>query len=142
MADPILLNAPGLAKLVEQLSTLIRADGELREIQGRNAPVAKYFDQPGVFTTIGSVAVTGNVVYKIVQAQSDRETFYQLVLTFDTTSGSGRYTIDGTPVSATVGVGIPSGGCVLTITGHNNIKNFQMMAEGGQTLQFARNLFI
>jgi hypothetical protein len=142
MPDDLQLHAPGIAKIAAQLAVLIRADADFRKLQGQNAQQAKYFDQPGVFTTIGSVAVTGVVLYSIQQAQSDNEKFYSLVLTFDATSGSGRYRIDGPAPTATIGVAIPAGGTVLTILGADNIRNFKMIAEGGQTLSFSRYVFV
>jgi hypothetical protein len=144
MAGPIYqLDAPGLAKLVGQLAALLRQDPELRAIQAANAPACRYFDQPGVFTRVGSVSVTGTVVYQIQEAQNQQaETFAQLVLVFESTSGSGRYRIDGGQPSATVGTQIPAGGVVLTIPGQANIRNFKMMAEAAQTLVFSRMLFI
>jgi hypothetical protein len=41
-----------------------------------------------------------------------------------------------------VGVAVPAGGVVLQIPGIDNIKNFRLTAEAGQTLTFARYLFI
>lgn len=144
MADPqhVLIDAPGIAKLAAQLAALLRSDAALRNTQGANAQQAKYFDQPGVFSSVNSVAVTGNVVYSIVQAQTDNEKFYSLVLTFDATSGSGRYRIDGPIPTPTIGTAIPAAGVVLTIIGADNIRNFKMVAEAGQTLVFSRYVFI
>lgn len=142
LAETIVLDSPGIAKMAAQLAALLRQDASLRETQGRNAPQARYFDQPGVFSAIGSVAVTGAVVYSILQAQSGSEVFSSLVLVFDATSGSGRYRIDGIAPTATIGVAIPAGGVALTIPGHDNIRNFKMIAEAAQTLQFSRYLFI
>lgn len=135
MSDTFILDAPGIAKLAAQIAAIIRQDSDLRHVQGRNAPIAKYFDQP-------TGGVTGATVYLISQAQNGNEDFYQLVLTFDAASGSGRYRIDGPPPTPTIGVAIPAAGVVLTITGADNIKNFKMIAEAGQTLTFARYVFI
>lgn len=135
------LGAPGLAKLVAQNAMGLRQDGELRGIQSANAAVAKYFDQPGVFSVNGSVAVTGTVVYSIVEAQSGNEKFSSLLLTFDATSGSGRFRIDGGTPTPTIGQAIPSGGITILIEGWVNIKNFRLAAEAAQTLAFARSLF-
>lgn len=134
-SETFTLDAPGLAKLAAQLALLLRQDAELRAQQANNAPQASAFDQP-------SGGVTGATEYNITEAQAASKNFYQLVITFDATSGSGRYRIDGaSPTPAGAGVGIPSGGVVLTITGANNIRNFKMVAETGQTLKFARYLF-
>jgi hypothetical protein len=137
VSDPnttFVLDSPGLAKLVAQIAALIRSDADLRKVQSQNALQAKYFDQP-------AGGVTGATVYSITQAQNNNELFYQLVLTFDAASGSGRYRIDGPPPTPTTGIAIPAGGVVLTITGADNIKNFKLTAEALQTLTFARYVF-
>lgn len=140
MTDVYQLDSQGLAKLVAQVAASLRSDADLRQIQGNNAQQAKAYDQPGVVA--GSPAVTAAVIYAIAEAQG-QVSYYSMVLTFDTNSGSGRYLMDGpTPTPAGFGVGIPAGGCVLTIIGANNIKNFKMVAETGQTLTFARYLFL
>ena len=138
------LDSDGLARLVAQVAASLRQDAALRDIQGRNAQQAKYFDQPGVFPRGGVIppAVTGNVVYNIVEAQSGSEVFYSLVLTFDQASGSGRFRIDGSNPTVTTGIQIPAAGTVLTILGNDNIQRFRMIAEAGQTLTFGRYLFI
>lgn len=142
MADPIRLVSDGIAKIVAQLAAFLRADGDLRQTQSRNAPQAKHFDQPGVFSSIGSVAVTGNVVYLIFEAQADNEIFSSCVLTFDAASGSGRFRIDGPNPTPAIGTQIPAAGAVLTINGQDNIRNFRMIAEAGQTLTFTRQVFL
>jgi hypothetical protein len=142
MAEPLILDAPGLAKIAAQVAAILRSDAALRAIQGANAQQAKYFDQPGVFSTVGSVAVTGAVVYRIVEMDRANVTPALLVLVFDTASGAGRYRVDGPDPSPTVGVAVPAGGVVLQIPGIDNIKNFRLTAEAGQTLTFARYLFI
>ena len=135
MAELFVLDAPGIAKLAGQIAALLRQDAALRTVQSQNALQAKGFDQP-------AGGVTGATVYSITEAQNGNVQFYQLVLTFDGTSGSGRYRIDGPPPTPTNGIGIPAAGVVLTITGAENIKAFKLIAEGGQTLQFARYLFL
>lgn len=137
------LNSPGLAKLVAQVAALMRSDAGLRAIQGQNALQARYFDQPGVFSDVGSVSVTGAILYQIAEIERRKsEVFSTLVCVFETSSGSGRYRIDGRAPTPTIGVQVPSGGVVLTIPGMDNITNFRLMAEAGQTLVFSRYLFI
>jgi hypothetical protein len=143
VAEVYQLDAPGLEKLISQIAALLRQDTDLRAIQSANAPLCRYFDQPGVFTRVGSLAVTGNVIYRIQETQSQQaEKFSSLVLVLESTSGSGRYRIDGGQATPTVGTQIPAGGVVLTIPGDANIRNFNMMAEALQTLVFSRLLFI
>jgi len=143
MAETFTLDAPGLAKIAAQVAMILRAGPDLRDLQGRNAAVPKYFDQPGVFTAVGSVTVTGSIVYKIVEVQQRQGEIYSaLVLVFETGSGSGRFRIDGANVSPTVGSQVPAGGIVITIPGYEAIRNFQLMAEAGQTLVFSRYLIL
>ena len=137
------LDVPGLAKLIAQTAMDLRQDAELRQLQARNAAIAKYFDQPGVFTQVGSVAVTGSVLYTIAEAQQRQgEQYSSLVLTFESSSGSGRFRTDGGNPTATIGHQIPAGGIVIEVTGYENIRNFKMMAEAAQTLVFSRVLFL
>jgi hypothetical protein len=137
------LDSPGLAKLAAQIAALLRQDAGLREIQGKNAQLLRHFDQPGVFSAVGSVAVTGNVVYRIAEAQQNQtETFSALILIFDAASGAGRYRCDGPAPTPTIGVAVPAGGVVLTIPGPENIRSFALIAEAGATLTFARYLAI
>lgn len=139
----IVLDAPGIAKLAAQLAMLLKDGADLRDLRAQNAQVAKYFDQPGVFTQVGSVAVTGNVLYEIVECQQRQgEKYSSLVLVFDSASGSGRYRIDGGNPTPTIGFQVPAGGIVLTIPGYDNIRNFKLIAEAAQTLTFARALFL
>jgi hypothetical protein len=142
MAD-FQLDAPGLAKIAAQVAMILRAGPDLRDLQGRNAALTKYFDQPGVFSNVGSVSVTGNVVYKIAEVQQRQGEIYSaLVLVFETSSGSGRYRVDGPPPSPTVGSQVPAGGVVITIPGYESIRNFALMAEALQTLVFSRYLIL
>lgn len=134
MADSFVLDAPGIAKLAAQLAAMLRQDADLRSLQSANAPQATAFDDQ---TTPG---ISGVNVYAIADAQS--RDFYSLVLTFSAASGSGRYRIDGPAPGQAVGVPIPAGGVVLNIVGANNVRNFKMIPEAGQTLTFARYLFI
>lgn len=131
------LEAPGIRKLVDQQALALRQDAELRAVQGANALQAKNFDQP-------AGGVTGNTLYLITEAQiQSSQKWPLLILTFETASGSGRFRIDGGTPTPTQGTQIPSGGgFTLTIPGIEQIRNFRMIAEGGQTLLFSRYLFI
>jgi len=138
------LGSPGLARLVAQGAMALRQDTELRGIQSANAAVARYFDQPGVFSAQGGVGtpVTGAVVYQVQEAQSGNEKFSSMLLTFDAASGAGRFRIDGGQVTPTVGQAIPAGGITILLEGWVNIKNFRLIAEAGATLTFSRTLFL
>lgn len=130
------IKAPILKLIADEVLALLKNDAALRDIQSQNAQRACYGDQP-----VGGV--TGATIYQITQALAGSEHFYSLVITFGPTSGTGRYDL-GSGLIATAagdGVSIPAGGGVLTIIGHDNIRNFRMVAETGQTLLFARYLF-
>jgi len=129
------IKAPILATIAQEVLLLIRSDAALREIQGLNAARACYF----AAGTVVNTAAQG-----ILEAASGTgEIFYQLVVVFDVSAGAGNYRIDGPAPTAALGGGlpIPSGGGTLTITGHDNIRNFQMIAQGATTMPFARYLF-
>jgi hypothetical protein len=126
--------APVLNAIARELLALMRSDAALRELQGANAARACYFDAQ----TLGSTTE-----YTITQARSGSEIFYQLVIMFHETAGRGNYRLDNATLGTgtVAGIPIPSGGGQLVITGNDNIRNFSMLAEAGQTLPFARYLF-
>lgn len=130
------IHAPIVGLIAQEILALVKSDYGLRALQGLNAQQACYFDQP-----FGGV--TGNTTYHVepFTAPTGPEIFTSLVITFDTGSGSGRYRNDGIDPTASRGHQIPAGGGILTITGHPNIARFGMIAEAGQTLLFARNLY-
>ena len=127
------IHAPIIGMIAQEILALVKNDYALRALQGINAQQACYFDQR---------SITGATVYHIDEAFiGTGEVFSSVVLTFDTLSGSGRYRVDGVDPTATTGHQVPSGGGILTITGHPNVARFGMQAEAGQTLIFARNLY-
>jgi len=129
------VQAPILSVIAKEVLALIRADAALRQIQGANAARACYF---------GSGSITNAAAVGINEARAGTgEIFYQLVIIFDITAGAGNYRIDGPDPTTALGGGIPvpSGGGTLTITGHDNIRNFSIIAQGAAALPFARYLF-
>lgn len=128
------IHSPGLYDIVAQLAALLRSDAGLRAIQTSNAIAPYRFDQP-------AGGITGAVVYTVTEAPTVK--LSMLSITFDSTSGTGRYRLDGIPAAAGgVGIPIPAGAGVLNIVGANAIQNFNMIAETGQTLSFARYSYI
>lgn len=95
-----------------------------------------------VFTS-APTAVTATAIVTIAQAQDRSKTYSTLILWFTSGSGSGRRTIDGSQPTAagTQGVQIPAGGGQYTIRGAENIRNFQLIAETGQSMSFTAELF-
>jgi len=130
------IQAPILSSIAKEILALIRNDSELRKLWSINAPRACYF----AFGT-----VTNAVSQEINEANSGNgEVFHQLMMVFDITSGPGNYRIDGPKAQALVpggGIPIPTGGGTLVVTGHDNIRNFSIIAQGAVTMPFARYLF-
>lgn len=86
--------------------------------------------------------VTDTDVSTIQRVQSQAEEYSILLLQFSETSGRGRYLITGAnPSAAGVGMPIISGGTQLTIRGVDNINNFRMISETGQTMEYNALLF-
>lgn len=144
-----IIDAPGIAKIVEQITIALTQGSDLRAVQARNAPQASNFDQRGFQGAVSASLptamqnpVSGNEVYEFAEAQSQGKGFYQAIITFDAGCGSGRYRVDGVDATPLQGIPIPAGGVVLVITGQDNIRNFTMVAESGQNLTFARNLYV
>lgn len=137
------VSAPVLAKLAALLRSIAQLDAPLREIQSRNAPAGSYMGNGTPGDNSGtSATLTDAAIIDIPEARSGQETFYSCSVMFQSTAGSGRYTVNGTPPKATgTGLPIPSGGGQLTISGMDNIRKFRMIAETGQTLNFVYQLF-
>jgi hypothetical protein len=127
------IDAPILSVIAKEVFALLKSDARLRELQANNAPRASY-GQAGTATSAAETVIN--------EARSGNgETFAQLMITFDSTSGAGRYRLDGTPATAAVGLEIPAGGGTIIITGMDNIKGFSMIAQGATTMPFFRYLF-
>jgi hypothetical protein len=135
MAIETSIRGPYLDNTLELLRQLVQEPLKFRETRAENSPYALYYDQP-------TGGVTGNTQYLIEQAQSGSERFSALFISFEQTSGAGRYMVTASPpMSPTIGFPIPTGASFIVIEGHQDIKNFKMMAEAGQTLLFSRVLF-
>jgi len=128
------IKAPILSTIAQEVLFLIRNDAALRAIQGFNAPRACYFTA-GTITNAGATGIPQ-------AASGTGEIFFQLAITFDVTAGAGNYRIDGPAPTAALGGGtpFPPGGGTLTITGHDNIRNFQVIAQAGN-IPFTYYLF-
>jgi hypothetical protein len=86
--------------------------------------------------------VTDTAVTAIARVQSQSENFSILLIQFSETSGTGRFLVTGAnPTAAGFGMPILSGGTTLTIRGVDNINQFRMIAETGQTMEFNALLF-
>ena len=82
------------------------------------------------------VDVTDAAIAVIPRLRANTEVWSILYIQFSTPSGTGRYLIDGSdPTAAGRGVPILAGGAQLIIRGVDNINNFKMIAETGQTME-------
>lgn len=149
MADEIVLQSGALAKLVVQGEMALKAGQDYRKLQAQNAALAQYYDQPGIAGNPGAwgnpgPAITGAVVYTIQDQQILSATLQpsSMMIVFDSACGSGRYLMHGPAPTPTIGIQIPAGGFVLNISGADNIRKFQLIAESGQTLTFSRYMFL
>jgi len=128
------LTGPFLDRVLEFLKELIGEPLKFREERAKNAPLAVYYDQP-----VGGI--TGNTVYIINEAQSDSEYFTEMLIVFESASGLGRYMLTAFRAQPATGFPIAAGASFLQVQGHQNIRNFSMIAQAGQTLLFSRILF-
>src|SRR5687767_12250712 len=86
--------------------------------------------------------MTDAAILTVPRASQGTEVYSFLIIIFETTAGSGRYWTDGeNPTAAGSGIQIPSGGAVIEIEGHEQIKNFKAIGETGQTLPFVWQLY-
>jgi hypothetical protein len=126
------LSGPFLDQTLKLLQELLSQDLEFREKRAQNAPLAVNYDQQ---------SIAAGVVYIIEQAQSSAEYFTELLVVFDQTSGLGRYMLTSQRAQPTLGFPIASGASFLRVVGQQNIRNFSLTPQAGQTLVFSRILF-
>jgi hypothetical protein len=82
------------------------------------------------------IAVTAAAIADIPRIAAGTEVWSVLYIKFSTPSGTGRYLIDGgNPTAAGFGIPILAGGEQIIIRGVDNINNFKMIAETGQTME-------
>jgi hypothetical protein len=117
--------APGISEMIALLN-LIAGDPQ-------QVDKAIFFEQGTVVDT--AVTVIGRV-------QARAENYSILQIQFSSTSGLGRWLCTGAdPSAAGFGMPILSGGAFLEIRGVDNIENFKMIAETGQTMQYNALLY-
>jgi hypothetical protein len=131
------INAPAVRKILEILEWFASDNWQLRRQQALNGSKVAYSSFGGT--------LTGSTVLSIPQAQQADQVFSYLVFTTDENSGKGRFRIDSqnpnVSVSPPEGIPIFSAGFETTISGHENIKGFRVMAESGATLNYSWQLF-
>jgi hypothetical protein len=120
-------------KLDESITLFVENDLKLRRTQAGNSPLAIGFQQG----TIVDTAIT-----RFDAAQTGAQKFSYIEVLIEDTAGSCRYTLDASdPSAAGRGHKIPAGGSTLTIPGDENIKNFKIVAETGNTAAFTMQGF-
>ena len=134
------------------LVNFFRGDRKLHEAQSQNAEIADGFQQGSNNGTADTITIPNGLSplaqpFSIFQDASDvnAKAYAYLIIEIDDTSGSGRHNAGDTSVTPTAGgVGhkIPAGGTEIVIPGSVNIKNFRMIAETGQTLNYTMQGFV
>jgi hypothetical protein len=148
--------SPNLQKRIEDATDVLvaffRNDRKLRREQAQNEAESDGFQQGvnnGTTDTIafpvGSVALANP--YTVFQDGQDvtNKQYSYLVVEIEDTSGSGRHNAGDTsvtPTAAGIGHKIPAGGTEIVIPGTMNIRNFKMIAETGQTLNYTMQGFL
>src|SRR5262245_24411471 len=130
-----LLLSPDLAFLRDEAIGRQRVRAE----QSLNAPRATYYQQ-GI--------IDATTVHRINsdELRMNAVIFSFMVLVLDKSAGDGRYMINGDlPTAAGHGIqlagGNGAGTTVLTLTGQENMRSFRIIAETGNLLPYALQLF-
>lgn len=119
------LFAPGIGEIIELL--------KLTAGDPSKADKAIAFEQG---------TVTDTAVSTVLRLAAQAEVWSILMIQFSEASGRGRFLITGAnPSAAGFGMPILSGGTLLTIKGVDNINNFRMIAETGQSMEFNALMF-
>lgn len=134
-----IIEAPALAKLVDQLQRFITNDKELRRTQAINATQ---------FVAFGQGTEASGTILSIPEAQTGANIFSFAVLIFDEASGKGRYGVGDNTIGNSLvsgiprGFPIPSGGYVLEFSGYDTIQRLRWTNESGQTLNWTYGAFV
>lgn len=145
-----------LQKRIEDATDVLvgffKNDRNLRKAQAANEAESDGFQQGSNNGTADTITFPSSVTpssqpHSIFQDGQDTQTknYAYLVVEIDDTSGSGRHNAGDTsvtPTAAGVGHKIPAGGTEIVIPGTVNIRNFKMIAETGQTLNYTMQGFI
>lgn len=126
-------------------------DRQLRSTQAKNEPIAAGFQQ-GVNTgTAETISFPLNTTSPsspfacFLAGQDENQVFAYIEIVIASTSGSGRHNGGDTscPLGTIAGIGheIPLGGTVITIPGTVNVRQFRMLADAGQTLNYSMQGF-
>ena len=127
------VNAPGIKQIADYLWSLLRNDRDLRLLQASNAAQV---------VAEANQTVTDAAVFSVPDTNNMQRGYSVLIIVTDETSGKGRYLTSGrAPTPAGQGIPLPTGGAFAVITGNDQIRRFQIIAETGQTLNLWYGLF-
>ncbi len=123
-----------LTAVLEALQLFVENDLRLRRTQAENSPLASGFQQG---------TIIGTAITRFDAAQTGVQKFSYIEVLIEDTAGSCRYTLDTSdPSAAGRGHKVPAGGSTLTIPGSENVKNFKIIAETGNTAAFTIQGFL
>lgn len=127
---------PGLAETVTRLGEVAR----LLRLSAGDPTQAERNTITENNVTVTDAAIVGGTTQPWGSRTVD---FSTMVVTVTEASGRLRYSIDGTPPQpdGSSGVQLASGGGVLTIEGAENIRDFQIIGETGQSGNLTVQLF-
>lgn len=151
--------APILERIFAALSLFVQDSWELRKIQALNAARSKYDFAATLTAPAGAPTYTPRIgpntgvatagAFLFDQAQQSDQTFSYALITTDRFSGAAYYFMSGNNPTAGTGVanssiGFPlqAAGDQVIIHGHENIKAFRLVAEGGATVYVTASLFM
>jgi hypothetical protein len=132
-----LLDAKDLMALLRQMAgylfSFVTGTKDLRLLQAGNA---------AALVKEGNVVVTDAAIFTIPGTDNMQQQFSSLVFATDEISGKGRYLTSGRqPTAGGQGVPLPTAGAIAEITGNDQIRKFQIIAETGNTLNLWYGLF-
>lgn len=128
----------GLDAIASYLKSLVTLDRDVRQTRSEGAERALAF--------VSATVASGTVVRLAdLWPQVVNQVYTTALVQFDTTSGLGRWRMDGGTVIAAAGpasgMPIPTGFSTLTIVGALNIRSFQVAPEGATALTMSITLF-
>lgn len=126
------LESIGIAKLVNIAQAILE---KLRYVAGDPESVER-----AVFLT-DEQAVTDAAVSFVEQAVDRSQVWSTMLIQFTEASGALRYNVTGREPTQTRGLQFPTGGGTLEINGAENIRNFRVICEAGNTAAFVALLF-
>jgi len=141
-----------IKRAVDILVAFFKNDRDLRQSQSDNEPFADGMQQGSNVNGTDTITIpsqgatqlsTPFTVFLDGQNNTNKRYSY-LVVIVESTSGSGRYSVQSgiNPNQTGRGHELPVGGTTITIPGWKNIQNFRMCPDTGQTLDYTMQGFV